>query len=171
MAHSHSSSSRSCGACGGSYSPPSPQPQPYDPCGTAMVPTKPKEASCGCGKRGGACSCKTGRKKAPAPRNYQRADCPTFVISCETKQAVRECARTALCDFMRCLSETLCPDGKFDIERLSGNDQMRTDLINCVGQLACSFIHCLPDALCPEPCEPAAPVDCLPCGYAVEVLR
>lgn len=171
MAHSHSSNSRGCGSCGGgsSYQPPSPQPSPYDPCGSTAL-TAPKEKACGCGKRGGACSCKTSRK-APAPRNYHKQDCPTLAISCETKTALRECARTALCDFMRCLSETLCPDGKFDIQNLQNNDQLRVDLVNCVGQLACSFMHCLPDALCPEPCEPAAPVDCLPCGYAVEVLR
>jgi hypothetical protein len=106
-------------------------------------------------------------------RNYNKEDCPTWAISCETKQALRDCVKVALCDFLGCLAETLCPDGKFDLDALKERNkeqELQTELINCVGQLACSFMHCIPDALCPETCETATPVDCLPCGYAVEVL-
>lgn len=173
MAHSHSKGSRGCGTCGGgSYTAPPAAAPVFDPCGNNLAISRPKEKSCGCGKRGGSCRCGTARPRpAPKPRNYKKEECPTFAISCETKQALRDCVRTALCDMLKCLSETMCPDGKFDISNVQGNAQLRTDLINCVGQAACSFMHCLPEALCPEPCEPAAPVDCLPCGYAVEVVR
>lgn len=111
---------------------------------------------------------------ATPTRNYNKEDCPTFAISCETKQIFRDCAKVALCDFLTCLSETLCPDGKFDLEGLKARNedkQLQTDLINCVGQLACSFMHCIPEALCPPKCETETPVDCLPCDYAVEVLQ
>jgi hypothetical protein len=170
MAHSPSNRSRGCGSCGGSHPSPAPTRLIFDPCGSNLAISRPQEKSCACGKRGGVCRCNTRPKPAPRPRNYNREDCPTFAISCETKQALRECARTALCDMLNCMSEALCPDGKFDIEHLRSNSELRTDLINCVGQMACSFMHCLPEALCPEPCEPAASPDCLPCGYAVEVL-
>jgi len=104
-------------------------------------------------------------------KNYNAEDCPTLAISCETKQALRDCARVAVCDFLSCLADTLCPNGRFDLEQLRSNEQIGPELINCVGQLACSFIHCVPHALCPEPCDPPVPPDCLPCEYAVEVSR
>lgn len=114
---------------------------------------------------------------APPTRTYDSAQCPTFAISCETKQALRDCAKVALCDLLRCVSEALCPDGKFDLDQFKAkNDDgttkrsLQTELINCLGQAACSFMHCVPEALCPEPCG-AAPVECLPCSYAVEVVR
>jgi hypothetical protein len=168
----YSSNSRGCGTCGGGTAkPPAPAPPTYDPCGGGLAMTAPRrEASCGCGGGGGSgCTCNQ-RPVAVPTRNYNAKDCPTFAVSCETKQALRDCAKVALCDFLRCLSETVCPDGRFDLERLQKNERLRGDLINCVGQLACSFMHCVPEALCPEPCAPEAPVDCLPCGYAVEVL-
>ena len=173
MAHAHNHRSGGCGSCGGGSYTAVAAPPVNDPCGSQFPLARPKEKGCGCGKKNGVCRCRVARPtRAPAskPRNYKSQDCPTFAISCETKQALRECVRTALCDMLRCLSETMCPDGKFDINTLQGNPQLRKDLINCLGQAACSFMHCLPEALCPEPCEPAAPVDCLPCGYAVEVL-
>jgi hypothetical protein len=163
MAHS-SSSSRGCGSCGGgTYQPPAPTPV-HDPCaGGLTVHGRPKEKACGCR------SC---RGTAPVARNYHKADCPTLAISCETKQALRDCAKVALCDFLRCVTETLCPEGDFDLDVLRKNDKLGDELINCVGQLACSFLHCVPEALCPEPCdELPAPIDCLPCDYAVEVSR
>lgn len=162
MAHSHSSS-RGCGSCGGgSYQPPEPPPPVYDPCAGGLT-TSARARECACG---GGCG-----TRVPRTRTYDREQCPTFAISCETKLAVRDCLKDALCELLRCVSDTLCPDGRFDIETLRGSETLREDLINCVGQAACTFMHCLPDALCPEPCETTVPVDCLPCGYAVEVVQ
>ncbi len=158
-----STSSRGCSTCGGTHSTPVPQPTPTP-------------SSCGCG---GGCGCKQPTPTAPT-KTYDSDQCPTFAISCETKSALRDCIKVALCDFLRSLSETLCPDGRFDVTRFDNSQtpeaskQLETDLINSVGQLACSFLHCVPDALCP-PEEPTTPptraVDCLPCDYAVEVVR
>jgi len=111
-------------------------------------------------------------------KTYDSSKCPTFAISCETKSALRDCVKTALCDFLRCVTDTLCPDGKFQMATFVSSDpeaqkKLQNDLIDCVGQLACSFMHCIPDALCPPTCEPPAPapIDCIPCDYAVEVLK
>ena len=166
----HSSSSRGCGCGnGGSFRPQLP-PTPPDPCagGLASV-ARAQESSCGCGKQ--TCSCKSRALTAPPTRTYDSEACPTFAISCETKQALRDCVKVAFCDFLRCASETLCPDGRFDLAQLSERKELQSDIINCVGQLACSFMHCVPEALCPDACETEAPADCLPCDYAVEVLR
>jgi hypothetical protein len=176
MATTHHAS-RGCASCGGGTRTTQPPAPTYDPCANALPPVaRPPESSCGCGGKS-SCGCKTA---APA-KTYDSEQCPTFAISCETKTALRDCVKTALCDFLRCMSETLCPDGRFDINRFQSGDseadrqaqkQLQTDLINCVGQLACSFMHCLPDALCPPACEqPATPIDCVPCDYAVEVVR
>jgi hypothetical protein len=149
-----------------------------------------REAGCGCG-----CGGRGGCRSTALAKTKTYGDCAPWKPSCETQDALRECAKVALCDLMRCLSETLCPDGKFDLANFRQDDQeapaagadggvhggppaVRTakapigeQLINCVGQALCSFMHCLPDALCPETCAPSVPVDCVPCGYAVEVLR
>lgn len=160
-AHSHighSPTSSGCASCGGSHRPAPPTP-----------PTSTPDRCPSCSGRGGpSCTC-GGRTPA---RTYDPESCPTFAISCETKERLRDCVKDALCDFARCLADTLCPDGKFDSDRLK-DPTVRKDLTDCVGQLACSFLHCLPDALCPEECPPEAPspLDCLPCGYAVEVVR
>lgn len=172
-----SSASRGCGTCGGSHSTPTPQPTPtFDPCARGLPAPKPAPEGCGCGCGGkGACGC--GNQTA-VTKTYDNSKCPTFAISCETKTALRDCVKTALCDFLRCVTDTLCPDGKFELARFDSrnnpeaSEQLKNDLIDCVGQLACSFLHCIPDALCPPPCEPPAPpIDCLPCDYAVEVLK
>jgi hypothetical protein len=192
MAYRSSSSSRGCGTCGGgAYQPPATTPPVYDPCAGGLTSSATRrEASCGCGcGGGGSCSCGTSKAmvRVPATRTYDSAACPTFAISCETKQALRDCAKTALCDLLRCVSEALCPDGQFNLDRYktpapvvddNGNPttppaphSLQTDLLNCLGQAACSFMHCVPEALCPAPCDAPAPVDCLPCSYAVEVVR
>lgn len=178
-----STTSGGCSGCGGSYRPSSPQ---YATTGNhAALATTSTSAqahgnagsNCGChGGCQGGCGCQTGATYAMAPsasaRNYNADECPTFAISCETKQALRDCIKVALCDFLRCATDTFCPDGRFDLERLKREqDQLPTQLINCVGQLACSFMHCVPEVLCPEPCKPKTTVDVLPCDYAVEVLR
>src|SRR5689334_13450883 len=71
------------------------------------------------------------------------ADRGVFSMSPETKRALRDCAATAFCEFLRTLSEALCPDGKFDIVYLQKNKLLPAALANSVGQLACSFAHCL----------------------------
>ena len=91
----------------------------------------------------------------PRTKTYDPAQCPTLAISCETKAALRDCVKVALCDFVRCVTDVLCPSGKFDAN-VFNNQATAQQLTNCIGQLACSFLHCLPDALCPEPCEPPA---------------
>jgi hypothetical protein len=191
MSYRTSSSSRGCATCGGgSYHPSAPPPAVYDPCAGGLAPSAvSRERGCGCGcSGGGACSC---TKAVARTRTYDSAKCPTFAVSCETKLALRDCAKVALCDLLRCVSETLCPDGEFDLSRFEkheiapggigdagGTDavatprpSLQTELINCVGQALCTFMHCVPQALCPEPCALPAPVDCLPCDYAVEVVR
>lgn len=175
MAYS-SSSSRGCGSCGGSsHRPSAPAAPSFDPCaGGLVVSGRSREGSCGCGGRGGSCSCgaaSRGSRTAPPAKNYNAEDCPTFALSCETTQALRDCAKVAVCDFLNCMVETLCPGGRFDVEVLRNNQRLGEDLINCVGQLACSFIHCVPDALCPEECEKPVVTPCLPCDYAVEASR
>lgn len=181
MAHRHSSSS-SCGSCGGgSYQPPAPTPTPYDPCAGGLAGGAPRrEASCGCG-----CGGRGGCRSTALARTKTYGDCAPWKPSCETQDALRECAKVALCDLLRCVSEVLCPDGKFDVANFRNQDHLVAgneaaapkapigeQLVNCVGQALCSFMHCLPDALCPEPCPPGdVPIDCLPCDYAVEVVR
>ncbi len=155
-----------CG-CGGVKTAP-PSPAIADPCAGGMQTAPPsREPGCFCGGAcgGRGCSC------AKPTYTYDR-DCPTIGISCETKEHLRECVKVALCDFARCVTDTLCPDGRFDAARLENRDVSR-ELTNCVGQLVCSFLHCVPEALCPEPREACTPpaTDCLPCGYAVEVSR
>jgi hypothetical protein len=160
-----------CG-CGGAKAAPAPAPVPRtpvsDPCspcvGTAPPPPTPT-ASCACGC-GGCASC------VPATKTYDSSQCPTWAISCETKAALKDCVKQALCDFARCVTDTLCPGGRYDPKVLQNKD-VRQELADCVGQLACSFLHCVPDALCPpDDCAPPqVPSDCMPCGYAVEVLR
>jgi hypothetical protein len=184
MAHGISSS-RGCGTCGGSHSQPTSPPAPvYDPCAGGLVRTAAtRERGCGCAG-GGSCGCSPNR--SPATKTYDRDQCPTFAISCETKQALRDCAKVALCDLLRCVSDTLCPDGTFDASRFQKTavvdpppggvaapvePPIGTQLLNCFGQALCTFMHCVPEALCPEPCATTAPIDCLPCGYAVEVSR
>lgn len=163
-APSHKPASNGCGTCGGgSYRPPTVTPPVNDPCPGGIATTgKPRE-SCGCAK----CAAKT----APVKKNYNSDDCPTLSISCETKTAIRECVKVALCDFMRCTTDVLCPDGRFAMSNLSENKELGTQLIDCLGTALCSFMHCIPEALCPEEPKPTAEVDCLPCGYAVEVPR
>jgi hypothetical protein len=170
MAHSHSSS-RGCGSCGGSHQPPAREPtSPYDPCAGGLSShalVREGGCGCGCGGRGG---CRAGGALTPRQKTY--GDCAPWKPSCESQDALRECAKAALCDLLRCMSELLCPDGKFDYQALQASKTLSTDLVNCLGQAACSFMHCLPDALCADSCPPAkAPIDCLPCGYAVEVVR
>jgi hypothetical protein len=171
---SYASSSPRCRACSGtSARAPAPSVPTYDRCAggcgggrTTPSPGRAARGGCGCG---GACSTPS-RTAIATTKNYRAADCPTVAVSCETKQLLRDCAKNALCDFLRCASETLCPDGRFDLAQLQGNENLGRDLVNCVGQLACSFIHCVPEALCPPSCETTPVVDCLPCGYAVEVV-
>ena len=179
---SRSSSSRGCASCGGGSYTRSPSP-----------PTSRAGCGCGCGGScggscgGGSCGCGGGKAMVATraqpiaqTRTYDAARCPTFAMSCETKQALRDCAKVALCDLMRCVSEALCPDGKFDLSRFQDPatppaaprpPSLRDELLNCVGQAACSFMHCVPEVLCPDGCDARAPADCLPCGYAVEVVR
>jgi len=169
---STSNSRGGCGTCGGSHAAPASQPvATYDRCGGGLEPIPRAPESCsGCGGYG--CGCSGG--KTAAPKKTYDADCPTFAISCETKQALRDCVKVALCDFLRSISDTLCPDGHFDSDVFDPekNPQLGKNLIDSVGTLACSFMHCVPDALCPPACEePAKHVDYLPCGYAVENVR
>lgn len=159
-------SSSGCASCGGSHRLPEPPPTPIDPCAGGLAPPPRPHDSCGCGGTCSSCKQRT--------RTYDAEQCPTFAISCETKLAVRDCMKLALCDFLRCLSDTLCPDGKFDSDVFdtSKNPDLVKQLVDCVGQLACTFMHCVPDALC-EPAHPPPTkvIDCLPCDYAVEVVR
>jgi len=168
--YSTTASRGGCGSCGGSHATPPPAPPPYDPCAGGIRPAARATERCsGCGGGGGGCSC--GSKST---RTYDREQCPTFAISCETKNALRDCVKVALCDFARCLADALCPDGRYDSAIWQGQkgEDTQKKLNDCIGQLACSFLHCLPDALCPpEDCVPPPPVECLPCGFAVEVQR
>ena len=146
------SPSRGCSSCGGSHSTPAPSPTPTSGCKCGSPQT------CTCGSR------------LPTTRTYDSTQCPTLAISCETKTALRDCLKIAVCDFLRAVSETLCPDGRFD-SNVFEYPNFGKNLIDDVGQLACSFIHCVPDALCGPTCETAPAVDCVPCDYAVEVQR
>lgn len=148
---SYSSSSNRCGSCGGSYrsaTSSATTTTTYDRCaGGLRMTAQPKECTC---------------------QQADQEDCGLFSMSCETKRALRDCAKTAFCEFLLTLSEALCPDGKFDVEYLSKEKRLPRALANSVGQLACSFAHCVPEALCGAG-EKAD--DCLPCDYAVEVVR
>lgn len=165
-------SSRGCGTCGGSHPVSTPPSTPSSaPCGTGLGAPSRSSEGCGCG---GSCGCKSGAKSTgeyQSSRTYDSEKCPTFAISCETKTALRDCAKDALCNFLRCLADTLCPDGRFDSD-VFNDPTIGKQLVDCVGQLACTFIHCVPEALCPPVREALpAPIDCVPCDYAVEVSR
>ena len=169
----HGSSTYGCGTCGGSHRTPAAPTPTYDPCaGGLAAPSR----GCGCGGRGGGggCGCRGASSTKPRARTYDKEQCPTWQVSCESKQALRDCTREALCGLMRCLAETFCPDGTFDLKEIQerGKDgEWGYQLINCLGQAACTFAHCVPDALCDAPCDAPPVIDCLPCGYAVEVRR
>lgn len=153
---SHSSSSYRCGSCGGTHRSSTTTTTTYDHCaGGLKMTAQTREAACTCG----------------SGKHYDKEDCPPFfAISCETKQALRDCAKEALCDFARCVTEALCPDGRYETATLrAANIKVGPQLVDCFGQLACSFLRCLPEALCEE--GEAAPADCLPCDYAVEVVK
>lgn len=161
-----------CG-CGGAKAAPTPPVSrtpaidPCSPCVGVAQPAPPTTSSGGCG-----CGCSGCHSCAPQTKTYDSSKCPTWAISCETKSALRDCVKEALCDFARCVTDTLCPGGRYD-PKVFASRETRQELADCVGQLACSFLHCLPDALCPpDDCgPPQVPADCMPCGYAVEVLR
>jgi hypothetical protein len=166
------STSSRCGTCGGSHAATPPPVPTYDPCAGGLRGAQPAPEKCtGCG---GNCGCKScrGTTSAPKPtKTYDSEKCPTFAISCETKEALRDCVKTAVCDFLQCVADTLCPDGRFDSDVFK-NPETCKQLVDCVGQLACSFMHCVPDALCEPKCEALpAPIECVPCDYAVEVVR
>jgi hypothetical protein len=84
-------------------------------------------------------------------------------ISCETRWELRDCFKVALCDFLSCVADEMCTDGKFvDWPDAS---QMK----DCFGNALCTLLQCLPNAIC----GPKQDMECLPppaleCNYAVE---
>jgi hypothetical protein len=161
------------GGCGcGTPKPKPSKPAPpslADPCaGGIPRSTRPPEVCGGCG----GCSAHGCQCGGPRPtKTYD--NCPPCRISCETKDALRECVKVAVCDFLRCFADTFCPDGEYD-PKIFASDKFGELLKGCFGQMVCSIAHCIPEALCPEPEEcppPAVAPDCLPCGFAVENPR
>jgi hypothetical protein len=76
---------------------------------------------------------------------------------------MRDCLKTAFCDFVRCLGDELCDDDCRFAEE--------PDLSRCIEGFVCSFLNCLPDAICPPPkkepkCLPPRAPDCA-CNFAV----
>ena len=93
-----------------------------------------------------------------------RCDPNPWIPSCETQNALAECLKQVICDFLRCVNRTVCEDGKLD---LKGRD-LGDKLIECVGVAACGALQCIPDALCPVVPAPPPADDDLPCNFAVE---
>jgi hypothetical protein len=107
-----------------------------------------------------ACGCTCGTC-TPPPES-----CDPWTPSCATRNRLRACLKDILCELLLCV-EQACKGGKLD----------RAALRACFGDLFCRLLRCLREAICPPPApcppalEPPAPMDCLPCSYAVEDPR
>lgn len=106
-------------------------------------------------------------------RYDEKGNCESiFTISCETSWRVRECFKTAFCDFLYCVGENLCDDGKFKRNEESNDVEFGEILGSCLEVFVCSMVKCLPVAICgPRPgpvCPPPCPT--LECDFAVEEI-
>ena len=112
------------------------------------------------------CSCGTCPPKPPEA-------CEPWTPSCETRNRLRACLKDILCELLLCFEQALCKGGQLDPAALR---QWRQHLNKCFADLFCRLLRCLREAICPPPVEcppalPPAPIDCLPCSYAVEDSR
>ena len=121
---------------------------------------------CGCGARRQGRPCGCGGRRAPSPPPVAApadAPCPNpFVPSCDTRNALAQCLKVAICDFLWCFEQRVCESGKPDFKELGPT------LIQCLGTFLCSAARCIPETLCPPPegeCE--VPL-CMPAGFATE---
>jgi hypothetical protein len=93
-----------------------------------------------------------------------RCDPNPWIPSCETQNALAACLKQVICDFLRCVNQTVCEDGKLNLR----DDNLGRKLVDCIGVAACGALACIPDALCPVPPAQPPAVDDLPCNFAVE---
>ncbi|HLU64683.1 MAG TPA: hypothetical protein VKZ63_00315 [Kofleriaceae bacterium] len=144
-----------CGCAGEPVAPPAPRRCGCfgtQSCADCIPRTAPAADPCACG------TC------APRPPEA----CTPWVPSCEARNRLRECLRDILCELMTCVEQALCRNGSID-------PAWRQNLERCLIELFCRLLRCVREALCPPPvdCTPElpAPIDCIPCSYAVEEPR
>lgn len=128
-------------------------------CDSSGGPCRSCGGSCANGSGCASCGGQSRHEFSPAPRDADGKCVSVFNISCETAWRVRECLTVSICEFIRCVGDEVCDDGKF---------APNPDLSKCLEGLVCSLLTCLPEAICPTP----PPVKCYPatlpndCNYA-----
>ncbi len=129
--------------------------------------------NCNCG--GGAIStamtkrtstaCSTTSAPAPAPVTTDangKCQPSPWKISCETQNALADCLKQVICQFLISLDNAVCATGQPDFSNLGPK------LGKAAGAALCGALECIPAALCPpQPAQPQA-CDDLPCNFAVE---
>lgn len=93
----------------------------------------------------------------------------SYVRGVNREDPVLQCICRVLCDFLRCLTEQVCADGRWDWDV-----DWATVLRDCAGTAMCSLVTCLPTAICPpDDCHPtpSCEPDPIPCDFAVERYR
>lgn len=130
---------------------------------SAAVASKQVRSSCGCASV----------QTTSAARYDEDGECAsTTAVSCETQWQMRDCLKFALCEFLVCIADEFCVNGKFQTPvDENGNEKDLGDiLLCCLGNTACTVVHCLPTAIC----GPKQDKDCIPpppaleCNFAVE---
>jgi len=119
-----------------------------------------------------SCSCAPVQTTSVA-RYDEEGDCANMTrISCETQWQMRDCLKLGLCEFLVCIADEFCVNGKFQMP-VDENDEEKDlgdVLLCCLGDAFCSVAHCLPNAIC----GPKQDKDCIPpppaleCNFAVE---
>jgi len=118
-------------------------------------------------------SCGASSQSTSVARYNDEGNCAsTTGISCETKWQMRDCLKLGLCEFLVCVANEFCVNGKFQMPvDESGEEKGLGDVLtDCMGGALCSVAHCLPNAIC----GPKQNNDCIPpppaleCNFAVE---
>jgi hypothetical protein len=140
-------------------------PLPGTGCDCTAVVTHSVGSSCGC-----VSSCQT----TSLARYDEDGKCADWGdISCETQWQIRDCLKVGFCEFIVCIADEFCPNGKFEmpVDEKTGEEKDLGDvLLCCLGSAVCSIAHCVPNAICVpkqnNDCIPPRPV--IECNFAVE---
>ncbi len=126
-----------------------------------------------------SCQCQKGGTSIQKSKSVEECSINPFALSCEQKNALANCFRTAICDALRCLDDALCGQVEAEETRNTATTDGGTNtntksalnlqtLTGCLTTAVCSLAHCIPDALCPPETECLPPPEALPCDFAVE---
>jgi len=96
-------------------------------------------------------------------------DCTPWTPSCATRNRLRDCVKTIICDLLECVETVVCAATL----GAAAAREARANFSRCLLALICKLMRCLREAICPPPCTPnqlPVPNDCIPCDFAVEGL-